>query len=399
MKTEFGKIVIVLLLITKLFLISCKDSKNKMTSDGSSIWPVSSLISEGIDSLVIDSINQDLTSGKYGLIDHVLVIRNGNLVFDNSYKHNYDSISQKHDTTNFQFNYDHPYWHPYYKNSDLHTLQSATKSITSLLVGIAVDEGFISSVDMKIMKLFDDYSIRLKDPLKDSISLEDLLTMRGGIKWDEWSTDFDSPENSCVILENSKNWIEYVITQPMDTVPGTKFVYNGGIAVLLGEIVRIRTGKRIDKWAEEKLFKPLDIKDYYWKVSPNGEIDTEGGLYLSIYDFAKIGQLILYGGIWQGERIVSEKWVIKSTSYMAKSYLGKIDNYHGYGYLWWLGNYKNGTFNLIMAAGFGDQYLFIDQRNNLLTVTNGWNIHDTPEKKVRFDLPYRFARSINNKTN
>jgi len=394
MKTEFGKIVIVLLLITKLFLISCKDSKNKTTSDGSSIWPVSSLISEGIDTLVIDSINQDLTSGKYGLIDHVLVIRNGNLVFDNNYKHNYDSISQKHDTTNFQFNYDHPYWHPYYKNTDLHTLQSATKSITSLLVGIAVDEGFISSVDMKVMKLFNDYSIRLKDPLKDSISLEDLLTMRGGIKWDEWTTDFDSPFNSCFILENSKNWVEYVLTQPMDTVPGTKFVYNGGLPVLLGEVIRIKTGKRIDKWAEEKLFKPLDIKDYYWKVSPNGEIDTEGGLYLSIYDFAKIGQLILNGGIWQGERIISEAWVIKSTSFIAK-----IDNNHGYGYLWWLGNYKNGTFNLIMANGFGDQYLFIDYKNNLLTVTNGWNIHDTPEKNVRYDLPYRFARSINNKTN
>ena len=394
MKTEFGKIVIALLLITKLFLVSCKDSKNKTNTDGSFIWPVSSLISEGIDTLVIDSINQDLSSGKYGLIDHVLVIRNGNLVFDNSYKHNYDSISQKHDTTNFQFNYDHPYWHPYYKNTDLHTLQSATKSITSLLVGIAVDEGFISSVDMKIMKLFNDYSIRLKDPLKDSISLEDLLTMRGGIKWDEWTTDFDNPINSCFAMENSKNWIEYVITLPMDTIPGTKFVYNGGLPVLLGEIIRIKTGKRIDKWAEEKLFKPLDIKDYYWKVSPNGEIDTEGGLYLSIYDFAKIGQLILNGGIWQGERIISEEWVIKSTSYMAK-----IDNNHGYGYLWWLGNYKNGTFNLIMANGFGDQYLFIDHKNNLLTVTNGWNIHDTPEKKVRYDLPYRLATSINKKTN
>ena len=163
---------------------------------------------------------------------------------------------------------------------------------------------------------------------------------------------------------------------------------------MLGEVIRIKTGKRIDKWAEEKLFKLLDIKDYYWKVSPNGEIDTEGGLYLSIYDFAKIGQLILNGGIWQGERIISEEWVIKSTSYIAK-----IDNNHGYGYLWWLGNYKNGTFNLLMANGFGDQYLFIDYKNNLLTVTNGWNIHDTPEKKVRYDLPDRLATSINKKTN
>ena len=142
------------MLITKLFLISCKDSKNKTATDGSFTWPVSSLISEGIDTLVIDSINQDLTSGKYGLIDHVLVIRNGNLVLDNSYKHNYDSISQKHDTTNFQFNYDHPYWHPYYKKSDLHTLQSATKSITSLLVGIAFDEGFISDVTFENNEVF-----------------------------------------------------------------------------------------------------------------------------------------------------------------------------------------------------------------------------------------------------
>jgi CubicO group peptidase (beta-lactamase class C family) len=395
MKTESLKIAIIFLFITKLLLISCKEGKNKILTEEPFIWSKSDPISEGINPLLIDSINQEITAGECGLIDQVLFIRNGKIIFDKRYEHNYDSISQKYDTTNFQYNYDHPDWHPYYKGTNLHTLQSATKSITSLLVGIAIDEGFISNVDIKVMRFFDSYSSGFKDSLKDSISLEDLLTMRGGIKWDEWSTPYSSPDNSCFAMENSKNWIEYIISQPMDTIPGTKFVYNSGITVLLGEIVKIKTGKRIDKWAEEKLFKPLDIKEYYWKVSPNGEIDTEGGLYLSIYDFAKIGQLVLNEGKWLGKRIISEKWVRNSTSYITK-----VDNIRGYGYQWWVGSYESGSFNIswVAAGGFGDQYLLNFKEHNLLTVTNGWNIHNTPEKSIVEPL-VRLSGSINNKPN
>jgi hypothetical protein len=371
-------------------LFSCNEATENNTKKDPFEWSVSSISDEGIDSIKIDSIHKNIVSGDYGLVDHLLVIRNGNLIFDKHYENNYDSIAQLYDTANFQFNYNHPAWHPYYKGSDLHTLQSCTKSITSLLIGIAIDEGLITNTDIKVMELFDSYRPTEKDALKDSITLQDLLTMRGGFNWDESRIPYSDPNNNCYILETSDNWLEYILQVPMDTIPGTKFEYNSGITVLLGEIIRIKTGERVDKWAEEKLFKPLDITDYYWKISPNGEVDTEGGLYLSIYDFAKIGQLVLNKGSWQGKRIISEKWLQESTSQHVKP-----DMLDWYGYQWWLWNPKKDDYQLILAIGYGGQYLFIDPENNLLTVMNRWNIHGSSEKSP-FTIPISVSESIIN---
>ena len=359
-------------------LFSCNMATNNNFKNDSFEWPVSNPTNEGIDSIKIDSIHQEILSGEYGLVDHLLIIRNGNIVFDKHYKNNYDSIARLYDTiiypTEFQYNYDHPDWHPYYKGTDLHTLQSCTKSITSLLVGIAIDEGLIPDTDMKVMELFDSYDPAQQDTLKSLITLQDLLTMRGGFKWDESISYFD-PDNSCYILESKENWLDYILALPMDTIPGTKFVYNGGITVLLGEIIRLKTGMRIDKWAEEKLFKPLDISDYYWKLSPNGEVDTEGGLYLSIYDFAKIGQLVLNNGTWQGERIISEKWLKESTGPHII-----YNEFISYGYQWAIWHPSQVNYQLIQTGGFGGQILSIDKKNNVLTVLNRWNIHGNSEK-------------------
>lgn len=378
------------LLFAMLFMVvlfSC----NMATKNNSFKWTVSSLGNEGIDSIKIDSIHKEISSGEYGLVDHLLIIRNGNLIFDKHYKNNYDSIAQLYDTTNFQYNYDHPDWHPYYKGSDLHTLQSCTKSITSLLVGIAIDEGLIPNTDMKVMELFDSYDTLQEDTLKNDITLQDLLTMRGGFKWDETTIPYSDPKNSCYILESKDNWLDYILQLPMDTIPGTKFIYNGGITVLLGEIIRIKTGMRIDKWAEEKLFKPMDITEYYWKLSPNSEVDAEGGLYLSIYDFAKIGQLILNKGVWQGKRIISEKWVQESTSKFVEP--GVYPEW--YGYQWWIWHPHQDDYQIISALGFGGQYLFIDHENNLLNVINRWNIHGSSEKSP-FTIPISVSEAIKN---
>ena len=95
------------------------------------------------------------------------------------------------------------------------------------------------------------------------MTLEDLLTMRSGIEWNEAS--YDESDNSCILMEASDDWIQFVLDHPSDTIPGTIFEYNSGASVLLGKIVRLSTGKRIDQWAEEKLFQPLGIKNYYWK--------------------------------------------------------------------------------------------------------------------------------------
>ncbi len=106
-------------------------------------WPVSTPEAEGIDPAAIDSLVADIGKGEYGLVDHFLLIRHGRVVADHHFEHDYPSIASAYDPTNHQYNYDHPDWHPYYRNTDLHTLQSVTKSITSVALGIAIDEGHI----------------------------------------------------------------------------------------------------------------------------------------------------------------------------------------------------------------------------------------------------------------
>lgn len=368
MKTKINMIkklsFLTLFLVT---LIGC-NSKNK---DKESIKDTQKRSSQNVLSAVIDSINSEINNGDYGLIDRFMVIQNDELLADYKYKQDYETIGQKYDTTNHQYNFNNTNWHPYYQKSELHTLQSVTKSITSLLLGIALDLNKDYTVNNKVMPLLTDYDTDIQDKQKQNISIEDLLTMRSGIQWNE-ETDHNDHTNDCFLLEASNNWIEYVLSKPMDTIPGTKFVYNGGGTVLLGKIVRTITGKRIDKWAEEKLFEPLGITDYYWKETPDGEIDTEGGLYLKAEDLAKIGTLFLNKGKWNSKQIVSESWVTTSTSPLLKNVKPQWRDVTGYGYQWWIPEYTDdGRVGIYSANGYGGQYLMMAPKHNLIIVFNG----------------------------
>jgi CubicO group peptidase (beta-lactamase class C family) len=371
------------LLIAFFCLFSCvseHSQDNSEIANSAWVWPISTPEMEGINPEVLDSIHADILEGQYGLVDHMLLIRNGNIVVDKHYGHDYLNISKQYDTANHQYNYDHPDWHPYYNNSDLHTIQSVTKSITSILVGIAVDEGLLAIHDTTIMSLFSDYQLDYHDIIESPICVEDLLTMRSGIRWDE--EDYTNPNNNCTKMELSNYWVEYVLNQAMDSEPGTEFVYNGGNTVLLGKIIYYVTGMRIDQWAEEKLFQPLGITDYYWKESPDGEIDTEGGLYLKPHDLAKIGLLMLNEGQFADQQILSKQWVERSIEPISQ-----VTPFVTCGYVWWgLASNEDSEVEVYAALGFGGQYIMVAPRYDMLVVFNCWNAHDQMEKYPWFVL-------------
>ena len=351
-----------------LVVIGCNSNKNKESIERT----------QNVLSAVIDSIDSEIKSGEYGMIDRFIIIRNEEILANFKYKQDYESIAKKYDTTNHQYNYDHPNWHPYYAQTDLHSLQSVTKSVNSILLGIALDLHSDYNLKTKVMLLLSDYPIDNEDERKNEITVEDLLTMRAGLHWNE--VDYLDPSDDCVAMEASNDWIKYVLNKPIDTLPGTSFVYNSGASVLLGEIVRIISGKKVDEWAEEKLFKPLGITDYYWKKTPTGALDTEGGLYLKAEDLAKIGSLFLNGGKWKGKQVVPKKWVSSSISPIATNlYPGENDN-TGYGYQWWVWDHSNGKTNIFGAQGYGGQYLTVAPDYNLIVLFNGWNIHKEPKK-------------------
>ena len=217
------------------------------------------------------------------------------------------------------------------------------------------------------------------DPLRTSATLEDLLTMRSGIQWNEM-TSYSNADNSCIIMEASDNWIQYVLDQPMREEPGTVFDYNSGVSVLLGKIIQIKTGKRADAWTEEKLFKPIGIDNYYWKITPKGEVDTEGGLYLSSYDLARIGYLFLHEGRWEDKQIISSDWVKASTSSVVADIRPDNDKKEtGYGYQWWVPVKENHGTEVFAGNGYGGQFLQVVPEHDLIVVFNGWNIHERTE--------------------
>jgi CubicO group peptidase (beta-lactamase class C family) len=341
-------------------------------------WERSDPEREGMDAAKLAALHQEIAAGKHGNINELLVIRHGAIVAEHHYKRNYKKASAGRDRTSHQYNYYDTKWHPYRDGHDEHTLQSVTKSITSALIGIAIARGEIPGVHAPALAMLGDRKFDDPDGRKATIKLEDLLTMRAGIAWDETSVPYTDPRNDCAQMEASKDWVQFVLDQPMAADPGTVWVYSSGVSQLLSAILRARTGETADEYAEEHLFGPLGIHDFYWKKTPDGLPDTEGGLYLEPQDLARIGRLFLKNGAWEGRQVLTADWVRASTSPAVRD----VNPANGvpdwsYGYQWWLREGVPEPFSwLIAARGYGGQYLLVVPNLDLITVINAWDIYD-----------------------
>jgi CubicO group peptidase (beta-lactamase class C family) len=349
-------------------------------------WPQSTPHAEGLDPAILEAFDTELASGRHGYVDSMLVIRHGRIVYEKRYDHSrdYDRLFQGKGAPGI-YNYYDPDWHPYYQGSALHTMQSVSKSVTSALIGIAIGRGQIPGVAVKVMPYFSGFRVD-PDPRRDSLTLRDLLTMRAGIRWDEESVDYTDPANNCAAMEGREDWIQYVLDQPMAADPGTTFVYNSGATQLLSYLIWKTTGKSVDVYAREHLFGPLGIEDFSWKRTPLGLSDTEGGLYLTPRDLAKIGQLYMKDGVWDGKRILPEGWVKSSTTAITATNEKGI----GYGYQWWTLPPTGAAKRAFLAWGYGGQFLMVAPELDLIAVFTGWNIYDKPELDPRL----AFARVI-----
>ena len=338
-------------------------------------WPTSTPAAQGIDPAAIDALVADIEAGEYGLVDAFMLVRNGYVVANHRFTQDYATIAAEYDMTNHMYNYDHPDWHPYLRGTDLHSLQSVTKSVTSAALGIAMDEGLLGGVEIPVMPFFEAYEPYVTDARKESTTLEDFLTMRSGLQWTT-TGGYESDLHSTIQLEASDEWIRFVLEQPTDTIPGMRYQYNDGVSVLLGKILREATGQRIDEWARERLFEPIGITDFHWKITPDGEADTEGGLYLSTEDLARFGYLFLRGGEWNGRQIISREWVEASTAPVVTDVAPDNDRPDpGYGYQWWVPYHEDGTTRVFAGNGYGGQFIMVSPEHDIVAVFNGWNIH------------------------
>jgi len=341
-------------------------------------WSLAEPASVNLDPKALASFDSDIAAGKYGYIDSMLVIRGGKIAFERYYKHDYDQIYgveakkpgplNPHDSAG-PYNYFNPWWHPYYRRGELHSMQSVTKTITSIIIGVAIARREFPDIDTPVLKFFDDTKVASVDERKKRMTIRHLLTMTAGFDWKE-DLPYNDPNNTASLLEASFDWVKFTIDRPMAVEPGTVFNYNSGATQLLSHIFTVATGQDIEEYAAKYLFAPLGIEHYYWKRTPTGLADTEGGLYLKSRDVAKIGFLFLKNGVWDGKQLVTPEWVKLSVTPAVN-----VSAAVKYGLKWWLYPYNDGSSKFAWTgSGFGGQKPIVLPDYDMVLVFTGWNI-------------------------
>jgi CubicO group peptidase (beta-lactamase class C family) len=237
---------------------------------------------------------------------------------------------------------------PPYQREIKHPAYSITKSFTSAMIGKALEEGNIKSVQQNVLEFFPDIAQDTTDPRRKDITIEHLLTMSAGYNTntmpDHYGKDADFDTIRHILTYNS-------VLVP----PGTSFYYDSGLPHLLSAVIQKNTGMALQDYAEQKLFQPLGITDYAWASDTRGITNGATGLTLRPRDMAKFGYLFLNHGEWNGTRLLPEEWVDASTSkHIETKGLMNAAEDDGYGYLWWID-----SFGGYSAHGFGGQYIFV----------------------------------------
>ena len=339
-------------------------------------WSTATPASVGLDEHILNALGKDLAEGKFLLMDSFVVFRCGTKVYERTYAHDYVKIYGKeakekgplNQRQTGPYNYFDPYWHPYYHATDLHSMQSVTKTVTSVIIGVAKTRGdFKAGLDTPVLKYFDVSKVKNVDERKRRMTLHDLMTMTAGLDWNEDVPDND-PRNDMSRMEGTGDWVQYTIDRPMAEEPGKVGNYNSGATELLAYIFLKETGQDIDDYGAKYLFTPLGIK-HHWKRTYLGVVDTEGGLFLSASDLAKIGYLYLHHGMWEDRQIVSKEWVKESLKRSIE-----VDNDFDYGFLWWLLKRADSSGYVWIARGFGAQHLMVFPEENVIAVFTGWRI-------------------------
>jgi CubicO group peptidase (beta-lactamase class C family) len=332
----------------------------------------SSINAQKIPANLLDSIAIAANNGSYPNLDGVVITQRGKLVFEN-------------------------YFHGLNRDN-LHDSRSAFKSITGILVGIAIDRGFIQSVHEKVYPFFPEYKPYGNwNVLKDSMTIEHLLAMKSGFDCEEWNGAKDCEDD----MENTQDWIKFCLDLPLKNKPGTQWDYTSINAMLLGGIIAHASHMTVSDFADRYLFKPLGIVNYRWTKDPLGHETTAGSFYISPLDMNKIGQLVLNDGVFNNNRVVSEKWVRKMTERLTK-----IENFSNvrisrnkaaipqptyYGYAWYNEEIKTAEFkhNVIFASGNGGQYMMVIRDLDLVVTFTG-NSYNSSKSKLPFDIMIKY---------
>jgi CubicO group peptidase (beta-lactamase class C family) len=315
-------------------------------------WPTAGAGTVGISSDRLQAMEALIRSGELKKITSVLIARRGKLVYESYFDGDTDT---------------------------LRNTRSTTKTVTSLLVGIAIEKGSFPGVGAPILPFFTDKQpLQNPDPRKEKITVEDFLTMSSLLECDDENEFSRGNEERMYLIED---WIKFTLdlpirgfpsfaTKPQDSPYGRSFSYCTAGVTTLGGVLERATKMPVPDFAMKNLFAPLGIQKVGWAFSPLGMAQTGGGLGLRSRDLLKLGQLYLNGGGWNGTRVVSEKWVKNSIQPHAR-----VDDDTEYGYLWWLKGFKAGEkkFPAYCMLGNGGNKVCVFPDLNMVVVITSTN--------------------------
>lgn len=320
--------------------------------------PTSSLEDGGLDRAYWDAALRDLEDRRLP-IDAMLLVHRGAVVAE--------------------------YYAPGHARRSLHDLRSATKSITSMLVGAATDRGMLD-LQASVESFFPEQSAHPSWRDYQPMRVGDLLTMSSGLDCDDWAASPGNEERMYL----SADWLDFFFAIPAKREPGERFSYCTSGVVTLGEIVSRVAGRSLPELAEAWLFEPLGITDAEWAEAPHGVTDSGGHLRLSVESLAKLGLLMHGGGVYAGKRLLSASYV--EASLTPSTWIFSPDQGPQYGYLWWLEPVRDGVAHSYQARGNGGQYIIALPAFDALVVFTGHAYNQPPEiSQAPFDLTQRFV--------
>jgi CubicO group peptidase (beta-lactamase class C family) len=331
-------------------------------------WPTATPSEQGIALAPIRDMVRAIVEQELAFTHSVLVARRGRLVVEEYF-----------------YGFDRDTWHD---------MRSASKTVTSALIGLAIDEGRIDGVEAPALGFFPQYRQYANwDPRKARITVRDLLRMASGLDANDSDRGSVASEGAYQSQTERPDWIKLALDAPMIADPGGQSLYGGANPLILGGILNETVDEPVEWFADRALFGPLGIQTYKFFLDPTGIPYMGGGLYLRPRAMAKFGQLYLDGGMWRGERVLSEEWVRESTQKYGR--LAPLDrNGHQYGYLWWHHRYQVGdrVIETIEARGNGGQYIFVVPELDLVAVITSGNFRNRrtrqPEEILkRYILP------------
>ena len=322
--------------------------------------PVGAVEGAPLDLARLREMGEAIVAGHYPDVHGVLIAHRGRLVFEEYF---------------YEYGAETP-----------HALRSATKSIVSALVGVAISQGRLKDVRQPVLPFFaGEYpQIANLTDAKRRVTIEDLLTNRSGLDCDDWNQA--SPGNESR-MGRTPDWVKFTLDLPMRSDPGATSSYCSGGVIVLGRIVEKVSGKPLEAFARQHLFDPLGIRNFDWQFNPDpSSVNTFCQISLTPRDMMKIGLLYMNGGTWNGRQVLPADWVKASTA--RHTSLGGTD----YGYLWWRPylNVPGGRHHGIMATGNGGQKIVLWPLLDLVVVMTGGNYNtESPanELAIRYILP------------